>query len=178
MPSLVERRPPGVVVTPPVLYSTPPVVDSRPPFLKFPAFTGRMQESDRRREASGRRRQAFFRCQKAVGRRAGIVNFETGSLQSPSQGFHTPAQTVRSITSLDHSCDRCVRFVRRTCHRRPRACGRNDLAVRKRNQAMKLSHVLDHTAPYLSNAMPGDWWRKRIDRGIVFSCDCCWYAPP
>jgi hypothetical protein len=114
-------RPPGIVFTLPAFDSTLSDVGSKPTVLKSPACRGRMQKSHRRGEASGRRREVSFRRLKALGRQTQIVNFEIGGLQSPSQGLHTPAQTLRSITSLDHSSDRCVRLVGHTRHRTRRA---------------------------------------------------------
>ena len=119
--SLAVWRDPGVVSTSPVIDSTSPVVDSRSPFLKIPTSMTPLETSHRRREASCRRLEVLFRCQKALGRQLGVVNFEMCGFQLPSRGSQSFVQTVQSITSLDHSCDRIARAARSTRHRTRRA---------------------------------------------------------
>ena len=109
---LVVWRHPGIVSTPPVIDTTPAVVESRPTFLKSLTSMGPWGGSDHRPEASGRQLEALFRCQKALDRQTGIVNSETVSLQSPSRGFQSFAQTDQSITIFDQPSGRLSRQPR------------------------------------------------------------------
>jgi len=95
--SLVVWRLPGVDSTPPVIDSTPPVVDSRLHLGELPAFMSPLETSNRQPEASGRRLEVLFRCLQAHGRQSRVVNCEMCSLQSPSRGFRSTAETARSI---------------------------------------------------------------------------------
>ncbi len=118
-PSLVVCRLPVIDSTPPVIDSTSPVVDSKLHFGELPAYTSPLETSNRRREVCGRRLEVPFRCKQVHGRQLHVVNFEMCSLQSPSRGLQSSAETVQSITHLDQSRDRSARVARRT---RPRTC--------------------------------------------------------
>jgi hypothetical protein len=113
MPLLVVWRHPGVDSTPPVIDSTPPVVDSRLHFGELSAFMSPRETSYRRPEASGRRLEVLFYCLQARGCQSRVVNCEMCSLQSPTGGFRSLAQTVQSITRTDHLPARSARLTRR-----------------------------------------------------------------
>ena len=126
--SLVVCRHPGVDSTPPVIDSTSPVVDSRLHFGELPAFMSPLETSPRRPEVSGRqlevsgrRLEVLSRWLQVHGCQSRVVNCEMCRLQSPSGDSQSSAETVQSITHLDHSRDRSAWFARRTRYRTRRA---------------------------------------------------------
>ena len=117
--TLVVCRLPVINSTPPVIDSRSPVVDSRLHFWELPTCMSPLETSNRQPEVCGRRLEVRFRCKQVHGRQLHVVNCEICSLQSPSRGLQSSAETVQSITHLDQSCGPSARVAHRT---RPRTC--------------------------------------------------------